>query len=129
MLHPKNEGMKGTHEPTDDHAARADPAGGLCVHADQVRQEGARYVFQLNQPPEHAAVCMIRNLHDRPGFNSTALPLKGGQEIIVRISGTGLFAIIADVIPKGTGSEATIWTTPNPMVGKDELPSRMTKGC
>lgn len=102
---------------------------GCAYTPKEFREQGARSTFDLEQPPDRAVVCMMRNLQERPGLEPHALPIDGGQEVLVRIAGTGLYAMISDVMAAVTGSRATVWVSPNPMVGKDELPKLMTKGC
>lgn len=85
-----------------------------CAYTPQeMRQEGERFTYALKLPPAEAALCIRRALDARPGAEPHERALGAGRELLIRITGTGLYSAIVEVMPRGTGSEATVWMTPN----------------
>lgn len=104
---------------------------GCAYSPKETMEQGERSVHQLQLPPEGATLCMVRNIENsRPALAPTYRPLDGGgQELLIRSSGVAFVPIMARVVPQGTGSEVTVWLTPNPILGKTGLTEIMIAGC
>lgn len=97
----------------------------------EVMDDGKRSIHVLSKPPSQAAACMASNVENYRGVYGASVRETdlNKTELVVRINGSARTVVVAEVIPRVTGSEATIWITTGALYRSDEVIPAMIEGC
>jgi hypothetical protein len=101
-----------------------------CASTPQDTLTTEPYRLTGKLPPTQYARCLITNAENASGDFSgreDAPAQPDWRKVSIRHS-TGGAAVIADIAPKGSGSDVTLWASRN-MIFRDTLVDVMTKGC
>lgn len=110
---------------------------GCAYSPADLRESGLRREFASAKPPREVAHCIVRGVENfKPmGWMSAPIPAQlregvapGSFEVVAQHPGAGFgFLMIAEVAPNESGSNTTIWLSPD--WPHDDMPERVVEPC
>lgn len=102
-----------------------------CATTPQDTQQTEPYHLKSAQPPDRAALCIIRTAESKSGSFSgreEEPPEPGARKVVIRHISAGT-SVVAHVLPDGSGSKITLWLSWQHFLFRDTIVEQITAGC